>query len=131
MWRLLSALVLALMPLSYVGAHHSIDAVYDRAKQTDYRVTITKVEWLNPHAHFWATVRESGKPGEGKPMVWHFELGSPNKLMRGGWSRYTLKQGDQVTVTALPAKNGARQASVLGVTLSGGKHMPNFDLFDK
>jgi hypothetical protein len=115
----------ALLAAFALQAHHSIEAVYVR-KPVNFRVTITKVEWLNPHARFWADVPDSG----GKPVRWEFELGSPNKLIKGGWDRYTLKHGDQVTVTALPARDGSRQASVQAVIWPDGRKRSNFDLFD-
>lgn len=108
-------------------AHHSVDAVFDRTKEARFQATVTKVEWLNPHAHFWADV----KSGDGTVENWEFELGSPNRLMQHGWERYTLKRGDRVTVDALPARNGSSHAAVQAVVLPDGNRMANYDLFDR
>jgi hypothetical protein len=67
----------------------------------------------------------------GRAATWEFELGSPNRLIKNGWSRYTLKQGDQITVTALPARNGSNHAAATAVAWPDGKRMANFDLFDQ
>lgn len=119
-------LLLAVITALTLLAHHSVDAVYDRAKQADFRATVTKVEWLNPHAHFWADVKM-----DGQTVNWEFELGSPNRLIKNGWSRYTLKKGDQITVTALPARNGSPRAAATAVSWTDGRHMQNYDLFDQ
>ncbi len=76
-------------------AHHAFVAVFDLSKQRDFKGTVTDIEWLNPHAHFFLEVVEPS----GKIARWEFELGSPNALMQHGWTRYTLKKGDMVTVT--------------------------------
>lgn len=123
--RLYVAAAGALLTAGVLEGHHSIEAVYVR-KPVNFRVTVTKVEWLNPHARFWADVPDEA----GKTARWEFELGSPNKLIKGGWDRYTLRGGDQVIVTALPARDGSRQASVQAVTWPDGRKRSNFDLFD-
>jgi hypothetical protein len=84
-------LALSAMPLL---AHHAFVAVFDLSKQRDFKGTVTQIEWLNPHAHFFLDVVEPS----GKTVRWEFELGSPNALMQHGWTRYTLKKGDMVTV---------------------------------
>ncbi len=120
------AICLFLLTAFTLLAHHSVDAVYDRTRQSDFRATVTKVEWLNPHAHFWADVKMNGET-----VNWEFELGSPNRLIKNGWSRYTLKKGDEITVTALPARNGAPRAAAQAVSWPDGRHMQNYDLFDQ
>ena len=80
------ALCLSAAPL---WAHHAFVAVFDLSKQRDFKGTVTRVEWLNPHARFALDVVEPS----GKTARWEFELGSPNALMQHGWTRYTLKKG--------------------------------------
>lgn len=107
-------------------AHHAVQAVYDPSKEIDLQAVVTKVEWLNPHAHFWADVQtDSGVSS------WEFELGSPNRLMAHGWQRYTLKPGDRVTVRALPARDGSPRAAVESVKWADGAQRANYDLFDR
>src|SRR5216683_7933297 len=76
-------------------AHHSFAAEYDSNKPIKLTGSVTKVEWMNPHARFYIDVKDDA----GKTTNWEFELGSPNGLMRSGWTRNSLKQGDTVSVS--------------------------------
>ena len=117
------ALILFAAPL---WAHHAFVAVFDLSKQRDFKGTVTRVEWLNPHAHFVMDVLEPS----GKTARWEFELGSPNALMQHGWTRYTLKKGDVVTVTADLARDGSNFAHARSVTLAGGGRVCDYDRFN-
>jgi len=83
-------------------AHHSIRAEYDLNKTTTIHGTVTKVEWMNPHGRFFLDVADAN----GTVSRWEIEMGSPNGLVRLGWNRDTIKQGDQLTVDVSPAKSG-------------------------
>ncbi len=74
-------------------AHHSFTAEYDAAKPVTLTGTVTKVEWMNPHARFYIDVKDDS----GTVTNWELELGSPNALMRLGWTRHSLKPGEVVT----------------------------------
>ena len=102
-----------------VLAHHSFDAEYDRNKQREFKGTVTKVEWMNPHARFYVDVQEP----DGKTSNWEFELGSPNGLMRSGWTRNSLKQGDAVQILGNLAKDGSHLANARTVTLADGRRV--------
>jgi hypothetical protein len=106
--------VLAAIP---VFAHHSFAAEYDAAKPVILKGTVTKVEWMNPHAHLYIDV----KGNSGKVTNWEFELGSPNGLMRAGWTRNSLRPGDEVTVSGSLAKDGSNLANARSVVLADGK----------
>lgn len=107
-------------------AHHAFVAVFDLSKQRDFKGTVTEIEWLNPHAHFFLDVLEPS----GKIARWEFELGSPNALMQHGWTRYTLKKGDMVTVTGDLARDGSNFAHARSVTLAGGARVCDYDRFN-
>jgi hypothetical protein len=107
-------LIAAALP---VLAHHSFAAEYDAAKPITLTGSVTKVEWMNPHARFYIDVKDDA----GKVTNWEFELGSPNGLMRAGWTRNSLKQGDTVTVSGSLAKDGSNLANARSVTLADGK----------
>jgi hypothetical protein len=107
-------LLLAAMPAL---AHHSFAAEYDAAKPVTLKGTVTKVEWMNPHARFYIDVKDDG----GAVTNWEFELGSPNGLMRAGWTRNSLKQGDEVTVNGSLAKDGSHLANARTVVLADGR----------
>ena len=100
-------------------AHHSFAAEYDANKPVTLKGTVTKVEWMNPHARFYIDVKDDG----GAVTNWEFELGSPNGLMRAGWTRNSLKQGDTVSVSGSLAKDGSHLANARQVTLADGKRV--------
>lgn len=84
-------------------AHHSGAAVFDSTKRLDMTGVVTRVEWTNPHAHFYLDVKDSS----GKVVNWNMELASPNVLSRNGWKRNSIKQGDTVTVTGSQARDNS------------------------
>jgi len=100
-------------------AHHSFSAEYDRAKTVELKGTVTKVEWMNPHARFYVDVKDDAS----KVTNWEFELGSPNGLMRQGWTRNSLKEGDVVTVNGSRAKDGSNLVNASTVVLGNGKRV--------
>jgi hypothetical protein len=99
-------------------AHHSFSAEYDRAKNVSLKGTVTKVEWMNPHARFYLDVADGGKTTN-----WEFELGSPNGLMRQGWTAHSLKVGDVVSVTGSQAKDGSNLVNANNVAFENGKRV--------
>jgi hypothetical protein len=98
-------------------AHHSFAAEYDSTKPMTATGEVTKVEWMNPHARFYVDVKDEG----GKVTNWEFELGSPNGLMRQGWTRNSLKVGDMISVEGYMAKDGSKLANARTVKLSDGR----------
>src|SRR4051812_2332957 len=85
-------------------AHHSFAAEFDAEKPVKLTGTVTKIEWTNPHAYFYIDVKDAS----GKVTNWGLEMGSPNGLMRQGWSRNSLKVGDQVSIEGSQAKDGSK-----------------------
>ena len=100
-------------------AHHSFAAEYDSSKPITLTGTVTKVEWMNPHARFYIDV----KAEKGEMNNWELELGSPNGLMRQGWTRNSLKKGDQVTISGSLAKDGSKLANARTVKLADGRQV--------
>jgi len=100
-------------------AHHSFAAEYDIKKQVTLTGTVTKVEWLNPHMRIYVDVKDTS----GAVNNWECELGSPNGLMRMGWTRHTLKPGDTVVVEGAAAKDGSNLANVKTVKLPDGRRL--------
>jgi hypothetical protein len=109
------ALVLVGAMAAPVLAHHSFAAEFDANKPLKLTGTVTKIEWQNPHAWFYMDV----KGDDGKISNWGFELGSPNGLMRSGWTKNSLKVGDTVTVEASQAKDSSKNANARTVTMNG------------
>jgi hypothetical protein len=100
---------LAVTPLA---AHHSFSAEYDSKKQVQLKGIVTKVEWMNPHVYFYLDVTDES----GTVTNWALEMGPPNGLERSGWTRNTMKVGDEVMVEGTLAKDGAKQANARSVT---------------
>jgi len=107
------ALIVAAIP---AVAHHSFAAEYDSSKPITLTGKVTKVEWQNPHAFFYIDVKDA-KTNE--TANWSVELGSPNSLMRLGWTRTSMKLEDMVTVQGSLAKDGSRLVNARNVTLAG------------
>jgi hypothetical protein len=97
-----------------IYAHHSFSAEYDSKKPVSLKGIITKVDWMNPHVYFYLDVTEEN----GNISNWALEMGPPNGLQRSGWTRNTMKIGDEVIVQGTLAKDGSRQANARSVTLA-------------
>ena len=126
---LLAAAVLLVTPWPS-SAHHSFAAEYDSKSPIDLEGVITKVEWMNPHAHFYVDV----KGPDGKVANWNLELASPNMMVRNGWKRDSIKQGDQVKVNASRARDGTNTASAQMIVKADGSRfsfMANLNLESK
>lgn len=100
-------------------AHHSFAAEYDANKPVTITGTVTKVEWMNPHARFYVDV----KGPDGKVVNWNFELGAIPVLLKEGWRRDSLKAGDTVTVEGSRAKDGSFSANARRVELPDGRRV--------
>jgi len=97
-----------------VHAHHSFAAEFDATKPVKLTGTVTKIEWTNPHVWFYVDIKDE----TGKVTNWGFELGSPNGLMRAGWTRNSMKVNEVVTIEGSAAKDGSNHVNARSVTLA-------------
>jgi hypothetical protein len=98
-------------------AHHSFNAEFDDKKTVTLTGSVTKVEWFNPHIWVYVDVKDLG----GTPQHWQCEGGAPNSLVRNGWTKSSLKVGDQITIDGYLAKDGSKTCNAKKVTLADGK----------
>jgi Family of unknown function (DUF6152) len=110
---LLVLIVVALPAL----AHHSFSAEFDDKTTITLTGAVTKVEWFNPHIWVYLDVKDA----EGRPQHWQCEGGAPNSLVRNGWTKNSLKQGDEITIDGYLAKDGSKTCNAKKVTLADGK----------
>ncbi len=80
---------------TYAFSHHSFAAEFDGTKSVTLTGTVTKVEWMNPHAYLYMDVADEQT---GDVANWAIELGSPNGLRRLGWQRTSVNPGDVLTI---------------------------------
>ena len=90
---------------------------YDTDKPIQITGTVTKVEWTNPHVHFYVDVKNN----QGEVVNWNIELGPPLILRHLGWRQDSLKPGDQVTVEGYLARDQSNLANAKKVTLADGR----------
>ena len=102
-----------------VLAHHSFAAEYDDKKPVTLTGTVNKVEFMNPH--IWVIL--DAKDDTGKQARWQCEGGPPNALVRQGWTKNSLKEGDQVTIEGFRAKDGTNTCDSRSVKLPNGKRV--------
>jgi hypothetical protein len=99
------------------SAHHSFAAEFDSTKAVTLKGSVTKIEWMNPHIWVYLDVKDD----RGTPESWQCEGGPPNTLTRNGWSKDSLKIGDQVTIDGALAKDGSKTCNARTVKLPDGR----------
>jgi Family of unknown function (DUF6152) len=100
-------------------AHHGAANVYDTAKPVMLKGTITKFEWTNPHNQIYFDVTDE----KGTVSHWIAATEPPQVMLERGWTRRSLKEGDEVTVYVFAAKNGAKVGNVQRIVLANGKEL--------
>lgn len=102
-----------------VSAHHAFAAEFDANKPVKFRGTVTKVEWVNPHA--WVHIDVKGDDGNVTP--WMIEAAAPNALLRRGWTKTSLPIGVEILVEGFQAKDGANRANGSVITFTDGRKL--------
>ena len=117
------AVVIAGVGLLYaalpVAAHHAFSAEFDANKPIKLKGTVTKMEWINPHAWVHIDVKKT----DGTVESWMIEGGTPNTLLRRGFTKDSLKAGTEIAVDGYQSKDGSNRANGRDLTLADGKKL--------
>lgn len=103
-----------------VSAHHSIQAQFDIYKTINVSGTVARIEFINPHSYLTINVKDA----DGKITKWAFEMTGLAGLRRAGLSRADrggLKPGDELTVTALAARDGSNSGLAQELKMADGR----------
>ena len=101
------------------NAHHAFSAEFDNNKPIRLEGTVTKWEWINPHA--WINLDVVNDAGEVEK--WRIEGGAPNALLRRGWTKDSLPPGTEIVVEGFLARDGANRASGRSITVPDGRRL--------
>ena len=104
---------------SPAAAHHSFAAEYDAKKPVSLSGSIAIVDFVNPHAWIYVDVKEP----DGKVVRWNVEMGSPNSLIRRGFTKNSVPVGTQVVIDGYRAKDGSRTINSTTVKLPDGRRL--------
>jgi len=102
-----------------VWAHHAFAAEFDADKPIKFKGTVTKMEWINPHA--WIHVDVKGE--DGMVTSWMIEAAAPNALLRRGWTKNSLLAGTEIVVEGYQAKDGANRGNGSVITFTDGRKL--------
>src|SRR5580692_2103483 len=100
-------------------AHHAFEAEFDQNKPVSLSGKVTSMEWINPHS--WIHIDVTGP--DGTVTNWMIECGSPNIMLRRGFTKHSLEVGTEISVKGYQAKNGTNRANGSSVTFKDGRKL--------
>lgn len=103
-------------------AHHNTGALFDLGQEVSLQGTISRYEWKNPHLYFFVEVVND----EDEQTEWRIEAGPLAIMRRLGWSRDSLRVGDQVVVTGSPSRKAGKTSAFLKAISSADRELPSF-----
>ena len=117
--RSVCAVVLLTMASAAVQAHHSFAAEFDANQPVTLKGTVVRMDWINPHSWIHLDVKNT----DGSVTRWMVEGGTPNTLVRRGFTKASLQPGTEITVEGFRAKNGANRANGADLILPDGRRL--------
>ena len=115
----LATVGLALLAAAPARAHHAFAAEFDSEKPIKLKGTVTKMEWINPHAWIHIDVKDEN----GTVTNWMIEAAAPNALLRRGWNKNSLPAGTEILVEGFQAKDQSNRANGSVITFTNGKKL--------
>jgi hypothetical protein len=113
------AVLLVLAAAAPVRTHHAFSAEFDAKKPVRLDGTVSKMQWINPHAWIHVDVKRP----DGKLETWMIEGGTPNTLFRRGFTKDSLKTGTRILVEGYRAKDGSLRANGRDITFPDGRKL--------
>jgi hypothetical protein len=109
--------LLAALTAKPIVAHHAFNAEFDAKRPVKFKGTVTKMVWVNPHAWIYVDVKKA----DGSVEEWMVEAGTPNTLLRRGFTKQSLQPGTEITVDGYQSKDGSLRMNGRDVTLPNGQ----------
>jgi Family of unknown function (DUF6152) len=109
--------LLAALTATPVVAHHAFNSEFDAKRPVKFKGTVTKMVWVNPYAWIYIDVKNA----DGGVEEWMVEAGTPNTLLRRGFTKQSLQVGTEITVDGYQSKDGSLRMNGRDVTLPNGQ----------